>query len=161
MQIRIATLLDIPLINELAQKVWRVYYKDIISEEQIEYMLEKMYSSAALHNQMQIEKHCFVICYEKDIAVGYCSYSEQEAGSYFLHKLYVDTTKHNKGIGSWFFKTVFANVSNLKTLRLTVNRTNYKAINFYFKTGFTIVSVEDFNIGNGYFMNDYVMLLKK
>ena len=60
MQIRIATLLDIPLINELAQKVWRVYYKDIISEEQIEYMLEKMYSSAALHNQMQIEKHCFL-----------------------------------------------------------------------------------------------------
>ncbi|MBK7966419.1 MAG: hypothetical protein IPK10_14825 [Bacteroidetes bacterium] len=41
---------------------------------------------------------------------------------------------------------------------MTVNRTNLKAINFYFKKGFTIEEVKDFDIGNNYFMNDFVML---
>jgi hypothetical protein len=35
---------------------------------------------------------------------------------------------------------------------------NYKAINFYFKNGFTIEKVADFDIGDGYFMNDFVMI---
>ena len=42
-------------------------------------------------------------------------------------------------------------------LTLTVNRQNYKAINFYFKLGFKIQTVADFDIGNGYVMNDFVM----
>jgi ribosomal protein S18 acetylase RimI-like enzyme len=47
-----------------------------------------------------------------------------------------------------------------KTIRLTVNRQNFKSINFYFKLGFKIEKVADFDIGNGYFMNDFVMLWK-
>ena len=39
-----------------------------------------------------------------------------------------------------------------------VNRMNYKAVNFYFKSGFTIEKVADFDIGDGYFMNDFVMI---
>jgi len=45
-------------------------------------------------------------------------------------------------------------------LRLQVNRQNYKAVNFYFKMGFIIESVGDFDIGGGYFMNDFVMVRK-
>ena len=48
-------------------------------------------------------------------------------------------------------------VNNYK-IRLTVNRQNFKAINFYFKNGFTIESVEDFDIGESYLMNDFVMV---
>jgi ribosomal protein S18 acetylase RimI-like enzyme len=43
-------------------------------------------------------------------------------------------------------------------MRLQVNRQNYTAINFYFKLGFTIERVADFDIGHGFFMNDFVML---
>jgi hypothetical protein len=43
---------------------------------------------------------------------------------------------------------------------LTVNRKNYKAINFYFKNGFTIKEIADFDIGNGFFMNDFIMIKK-
>ena len=46
-------------------------------------------------------------------------------------------------------------------LRLTVNRQNFKSINFYFKNGFKIEQVADFDIGNGYVMNDFVMVWRK
>ena len=47
-----------------------------------------------------------------------------------------------------------------QTLRLTVNRQNYKSINFYFKNGFVIEKTADFDIGSGYFMNDFVMVYR-
>jgi RimJ/RimL family protein N-acetyltransferase len=45
-------------------------------------------------------------------------------------------------------------------IKLTVNRQNFKSINFYFKNGFKIEKVEDFDIGNGYWMNDFIMVKK-
>ena len=47
--------------------------------------------------------------------------------------------------------------SSFNCFKLTVNRQNFKSINFYFKNGFTIESVADFDIGNGYVMNDFIM----
>jgi hypothetical protein len=46
-----------------------------------------------------------------------------------------------------------------KAMRLQVNRKNYKSINFYFKMGFVIEEVADFDIGDGYLMEDFVMVL--
>jgi ribosomal protein S18 acetylase RimI-like enzyme len=42
------------------------------------------------------------------------------------------------------------------TLQLNVNRNNPAKI-FYEKLGFAVLNEEDIDIGNGYFMNDYVM----
>ncbi len=156
---RKATEDDIPLINSLAQKTWRSHYPSIISLEQIEYMLEKMYSPKALEKQMQ-EEHCFELCYADVSPIGYCSYSRQENENYFLHKMYIDTTQHHKGIGTWFLHEVFDKTAGIRNLRLTVNRKNHTAINFYFKNGFTIAEVKDFDIGKGFWMNDFVMLKK-
>jgi len=41
--IRRATAEDIPLLRELCFKVWPQTYASIVSQEQIDYMLEKMY----------------------------------------------------------------------------------------------------------------------
>jgi len=49
----------------------------------------------------------------------------------------------------------------INTIRLTVNRSNYKTINFYFKFGFIIEEVKDFDIGNNYYMNDFIMIYKR
>jgi diamine N-acetyltransferase len=42
------------------------------------------------------------------------------------------------------------------TLLLNVNRDN-SAKTFYEKLGFAVLKVEDIDIGNGFFMNDYIM----
>lgn len=160
MQVREAQLSEIPIIHALARKIWTDHYPSIISMEQIKYMLEKMYSEGALNQQMN-DGHRFFILADEKTDLGYLSVSQTEEGNYFLHKFYIDTQHHRKGLGNFFFDSVFNSIPNLKTIRLTVNRTNLKAINFYFKKGFIIEEVKDFDIGNNYFMNDFVMLLKR
>ena len=39
---------DIPLVRELTFRVWPQTYASILSQEQIDYMLEMMYSEASL-----------------------------------------------------------------------------------------------------------------
>ena len=65
---------------------------------------------------------------------------------------------HGKGLGKALLDIVTENAITLgaKTLRLNMNRHN-KAKQFYERNGFTIIKQEDVDIGNNYFMNDYVM----
>lgn len=156
MEIKIAIDKDVPTIAALAEKIWNDYYPAIISREQISYMLEKMYSPSALLQQMGEGQH-FSLLMDGNEAIGYLSYSKQEGDTYFLHKFYIDTSLHRKGSGSSLFHRVIESIPDIKCVRLTVNRQNFKAINFYFKLGFMIEEVMDFDIGNGYFMNDFVM----
>ena len=77
--------------------------------------------------------------------------------SFFIHKFYVDTQTQRTGVGRAFFDFLLKEFKP-EVIRLQVNRMNYKAINFYFKNGFVIEKVADFDIGDGYFMNDFVMI---
>ncbi|MBL7889977.1 MAG: GNAT family N-acetyltransferase [Bacteroidia bacterium] len=148
---------DAEVIANLADKIWRKYYIDIISIEQIEYMLRKMYSIESLTQQMD-NGHQFMIAYKKGLPVAYISTSSADSKNYFLHKFYVDTDLQREGVGSQLFECVLSDIQSAETIELTVNRQNYKAINFYFKNGFKIKEVADFDIGNGYFMNDFIMI---
>ena len=151
----------IPVIKELAHRIWPVAYKDILSAEQLAYMLDLIYAETALQNQMQ-QGHQFILAsYENDFA-GFASYSQKGAEDNFkLYKIYIDTTKQGKGIGQLLLDFVIDDIKtkNAVSLELTVNRHN-KALFFYLKNGFEIIREEDFDIGNGYFMNDFVMQLK-
>ena len=159
MEIRKATPADTGTIAALAEKIWMQYYPEIITVEQIRYMLDKMYSAPALQQQMS-EGQDFYLLLENEQPIGYCSFSTTEPGHYFLHKFYVDTHYHGKGIGTFLLNEMLKQLAPVLTVRLTVNRKNYRSINFYFKNKFTIEKVEDFDIGNNYFMNDFIMLLK-
>jgi ribosomal protein S18 acetylase RimI-like enzyme len=159
MEIRKATPSDTGTIAALAEKIWMQYYPEIITVEQIRYMLDKMYSAPALQQQMS-EGQDFYLLLENEQPIGYCSFSTTEPGHYFLHKFYVDTHYHGKGIGTFLLNEMLKQLAPVLTVRLTVNRKNYRSINFYFKNGFTIEKIADFDIGNNYFMNDFIMLLK-
>lgn len=150
---------EIPVIHALAVKIWRKHYPSIITNEQIEYMLGKMYSAEALLKQIH-EGHVFWIVYEHETPLGYLSYHSIGPGEYFLNKFYVDVDRHRKGIGQQLFDHAFFHLTDIRTIRLTVNRKNHIAINYYFKNGFTIEEVKDFDIGEGYEMNDFIMLKK-
>ncbi len=150
---------DIELISRLAKEIWVTYYPPIISDEQIEYMIEMMYSVKSLREQLK-EGHTFYLAYALNEPVGYLSYSEKGNNNYYLHKLYLKTTEHHKGLGSELLNFLVTLLPSQSRLRLTVNRKNYKAINFYFKNGFYIEEVMDFDIGKGFFMKDFVMLKK-
>ena len=128
-------------------------------------MLKKLYSAEALKKQVQEgQKFHLVIDPETSSGqeeTGFISVSTKDNKNFFLHKFYILQEKQNAGLGTNIFKQVFGELYKPENITLTVNRQNYKSINFYFKLGFKIEKVADFDIGNGYFMNDFVMLWQK
>ena len=153
---------DIPEIVRLADIVWHQHYPSIISVEQISYMLGMMYSTESLNEQMNIERHEFYFIRKENKNIGFIAISKirNEPKGYFIHKFYLDQTLSGKGNGTEAHNEL-VKLLQPTLMRLTVNRQNFKSINFYFKNGFKIESVADFDIGNGYVMNDFVMIWKK
>jgi RimJ/RimL family protein N-acetyltransferase len=158
--VRPATDTDIAMIGELAEKIWRVHYTPMIGVKQVEYMLEKMYSPASLLQQMK-EGAYFFIAENNGKPIGYVSISDKGRGDFFLNKFYLDVSEQGKGFGKTIFADIISRFPQLKTIRLQVNRRNFKSVNFYFRLGFTIEYVKDFDIGEGYSMDDFVMLFRK
>jgi ribosomal protein S18 acetylase RimI-like enzyme len=152
---------SIPIIQSLANITWAIAYKEIISNEQKEFMLDQMYSTESLQSQILQQNHQFVIAYLDKNPTGFSSYSIKQTTNESigkLHKLYVDPSQQGKGIGKSILQFILNDISSkgANYLELNVNRQN-KAIEFYIKLGFAIVAEVDVPIGNGFFMNDYVM----
>ncbi|MES1221246.1 MAG: GNAT family N-acetyltransferase [Bacteroidota bacterium] len=156
--IRYADTEDINTIGFLAQQVWPHTYSNILSAEQLNYMLNLFYAPTSLRKQMQEDKHVFLVIEDDQQPVGFASYSDAGNGIYKLHKIYVLPNRQGKGLGKIIVDFIVNEIrpQGATALQLNVNRYN-KARNFYERLGFTVIKEEDINIGNDYFMNDYVM----
>jgi GNAT superfamily N-acetyltransferase len=159
--IRFADLEDINTIGFLAQQIWPRAYQDILSDAQLGYMLNLFYSPASLRHQMLEDKQNFLVVEEDEEPIGFASWSRAaEPGVYRLHKIYVLSGMQGKGLGKAILDFIFEDIApqGARVLQLNVNRNN-KARRFYEKMGFAVIREEDIDIGNNYFMNDYVMEL--
>ena len=156
MEIKIATLLDIKTIKDIAIKTWFSTYAPINSREQNEHMFETWYSTSGLKKQMK-EGQEFYIVYLNKSAIAFASLSKKSDSVAKLHKLYILPQFQGKRIGKALMEYI-EKVSIKKgavELVLNVNRKN-KAVEFYIKCGFHIVREEDIPFDN-YWMNDFVM----
>jgi ribosomal protein S18 acetylase RimI-like enzyme len=159
--IRQADLDDINTIGFLAQQIWPQAYGEILSKEQLAYMLHLIYNPAALKDQMLKQHHSFLVAELADEPVGFASFSKTGGpGVYKLHKLYVRNDIQGRGLGKALINAVLEEIrpQQAETLHLNVNRQN-KARLFYEKLGFRVTGEEDIDIGSGYYMTDYVMEL--
>lgn len=150
----------VPVIKNLANIIWPLTYSEIISPQQVDYMMELIYSSSSL--KKQIEKgHQFIIAYDYEKPVAFASYSakQNQPSVYHLHKIYILPNQQGKGIGKQLMAYIKEDIQPATTLQLNVNRKN-KALQFYQKLGFKIIAEEDIDIGNGFYMNDYILELK-
>ena len=157
-KIRKAITKDIPLIRQLTFKVWPQTYAAILSQQQVDYMLEMMYSEPALKKQMTDDACQFIIVYDASEPVGFAAYQEIKPTAWKLHKIYILSSQQGKGIGKFVIDYITKEIQEkgATVLQLQVNRHN-KAKGFYEKIGFSVIEEADFDIGNGFFMNDYVM----
>ena len=151
---------DIPLIRELAHRIWWAHYPEIISDEQIAYMLEQGYSETALAQQIAAPEQTFFLVMADDVAAGFLAISDKGAGAYFIHKFYLDNTQRGRGVGAAAFRALLQQYPDLHEVRLNVNRRNYKSVNFYFKVGFVIDYCMDTPFGAGYIMDDFQMVYR-
>lgn len=152
---------DIWIIQSLAERIWEKTYKTIITADQISYMMEMMYSTSSLEKQMNEEGQYYLLAKDGDEYVGYLSYEMNYDEELFIkiQKIYVLSSAQGKGIGTLLIDEVLKTAKENKAdrIKLNVNRDNNRAINFYKINGFNIEKEEDNDIGNGFFMTDYVM----
>jgi GNAT superfamily N-acetyltransferase len=156
--IRVAVESDFAAIRDVVHEVWPVAYRDMISQEQISYMLNMMYSDDSLQKQIN-EEGCMFLVYELEKKIqGFASFSQLEGTLYKLHKLYVYTHLHGQGIGASLLNKVkqLVAIEGGNAIELQVNKKNI-AQHFYLKQGFTIDRELVLDIGNGFVMDDYVM----
>lgn len=156
--IRDAVIEDIPLIRRLAQEIWPATYGELLSPDQLQYMLELFYSPTALETQMR-EGHRFLVLEEDGVPQGFADFSEIDPpGTVKLHKLYVLPSGQGKGWGRQLLQQVISLSEALEAhaIQLQVKRDN-SARHFYEKMGFRVLHELDLEIGNGYFMRDYIM----
>jgi len=125
-------------------------------------MLNMMYSHVSLQQQVKDQQHTFIIAYDEEVPVGFAAYFQKDdtPGIFRLDKLYVLTDQHGKGVGKKLIDHIISAIKPLgaSKLDLTVNRNN-KSLSFYQKLGFTITGEINKPIGEGFFMDDYVMTL--
>ncbi|MEX1188489.1 MAG: GNAT family N-acetyltransferase [Bacteroidia bacterium] len=149
---------DVDSIIELAKSIWWKHYPEIIGEAQVEFMLNKMYSHEVVKSHITNQTQLFYLIKVEGENCGFLAVEETSETELFLQKFYILQNTQNKGLGTLAFKKLIQQYPLVETIRLQVNRQNIKPINFYFKLGFTIEKSADFDIGDGYFMNDFVMV---
>ncbi|WP_209330393.1 GNAT family N-acetyltransferase [Lunatimonas salinarum] len=161
-KVRIATPGDIPMIQAIAQTTWPVAFKDILSQNQIDYMLARMYGSDVLSELIGTKQNIFLLALDAMLQpVGFAAYELNYRGGKQtkIHKLYVLPSAQGLGSGTELCAEVgrqAMKVGNDK-LTLNVNKYNHTAISFYEKAGFQTVKEETIPIGEGYLMEDFVM----
>ena len=154
--IRIASVNDIPVIQALSYSIWPKVYADLLSQDQITYMLNWMYSKEALQGQITQEGITYLIIEDRN-PMGFAAFGPGIHNRFKLHKLYVDTIYHHGGLGRRLLEHMWSMLPpSCIGVELQVNKKN-QAQYFYQKMGFIIESEAIFDIGNGYVMDDYIM----
>lgn len=148
----------IPALRTLAERIWRESYADIISAEQMAYMLAWMYSAETIRREIS-EGICWEIVRLKGEDAGYLSVTFDADGVAKLHKLYLLPALQGRGHGQAMLAHVFALAAKQaqREVRLQVNKRNLRAQRAYERFGFQRIEEAVFDIGGGYVMDDYLM----
>lgn len=173
--IRRAQLSDASAIQSMAEVAFRHTYRQILSPAQMEYMMDWMYSDASLQRQLTVDGHVYLILRLADGRdVGYVSFSDDTPPErsavpmsadatrrYHLQKIYLLPDVQRLGLGAVLLHAAEALMLQLAgdgpvQYELNVNRNN-GAVAFYRRMGLSILRQGDFDIGDGFYMNDYIM----
>ncbi len=158
--IPVKTINEIQSLADLASMIWNEYFVQIISKEQIDYMLDKFQSMPTLTKQIGEDGYEYFFIEVEGEKAGYIGI-HQEEDAVFLSKLYI--LKEFRGNGyatnAFSFLRKLCKKRNLNKIWLTVNRYNEHTVEVYKAKGFVVVREQKADIGNGFFMDDFVMEL--
>jgi GNAT superfamily N-acetyltransferase len=151
---------DLAAISQLAGVIWRAHYPGIISAEQIEYMLGRMYALETLREDVGRRGIRYDRLLVDEDFVGFVAYGPDALPeTWKLHKLYLRPEWHGRGWGSLLLRHGAAEAAKVgaRRLILTVNKKNTQALATYERNGFTVVDAVVTDIGGGFVMDDYVL----
>ena len=149
---------DIRSIQNLALVTFPATYSSIISAEQIDFMMDMMYSETVRRRELE-GGDTYLMLLADETPAGFVSFGKQDdEGLFHLHKIYLLPEFQGLGYGREMFLKAEHEMraQGAKAFELNVNRHN-KALDFYKKMGMSIDRSGDFDIGGGFYMNDYIM----
>jgi len=148
---------DIQKLSVLASAIWHEAFANILSPEQINYMIEKFQSFEAIKTAIDKDNYEYFFISDETGIAGYTGI-QQKDDKLFLSKIYIAKEKRGQKLASKAFDFIetIARKRNLKSIWLTVNRNNTHAIEVYKSKGFSIIRTQITDIGNGFVMDDYV-----
>lgn len=157
-QFRLATPVDIPLLQEMARTIWHRAYRSIITVDQIETMLAGMYGTEVIRAELK-QGVVWKILEEAGLPAGYlaCSMASPEACK--IHKVYVMPERQGRGLGTRMLEEAerYARGHGARSLFLLVNRHNGPALKTYRAYGFTVAESLDWEFAPGLILEDYRM----
>jgi GNAT superfamily N-acetyltransferase len=147
-------------VRHLAHHIWPEVYPSIISMEQIQHMLDRMYDVETMRREIREHHARYALIREEGHNVGYVAWQPgTDQGVAFLSKLYLLPGHHGHGLGAkaldWAQEQ--ARLAGHTLLTLRVNRHNHAAVRAYLRAGFGFEDDVCTDIGNGFVMDDYVM----
>lgn len=156
-----ATIDLLPEVKSIAHRTWPSTFSQILSKEQIDYMLEGMYALETLESLVEEKGHQYVLAKDETGYLGFCAYEHnvKQSDKTKIHRIYLLPETQGKGLGKLLLNHVVeqAKAKNEDAVFLNVNKFNDKAIQFYERIGMKKVKEEVIDIGNGFVMDDYVM----
>lgn len=156
-----ATENDIPLIQDLARRSWENAYAEILSKEQMEFMLSTMYSQEEISSQVKAPNYHYYLIQDEnnDSFEGFIGYEiEYEKETTKLHRIYLIPESKGKGFGKKALEFLNKEVSERGDKRIILNVNKYNsARKFYESQGYKVYDEGVFDIGNNFFMDDYLM----
>jgi diamine N-acetyltransferase len=154
-QIRPVTPPEVPAISALAREIWQATYPGIITQAQIDFMLEQRYGHERLYDDLEDAHKWLDQAFHDGRRVGF-AFSK---GEFKLDKLYIHPDVQRKGVGGQLIAHVAARAAKLgyPCVILQVNKRNVNAINSYKKYGFVVRTATVDDIGGGFVMDDFVM----
>ena len=149
---------DIPLIQDLARRIWSEAYRGMLSTQQIAYMLEMMYSADVIAREVG-KGIAWELILDRGRPCGFLSYHPAAHHRVKLSKIYIEQDSRGKAIAEEAIMRVvkYAADTGMTSVFLTVNRHNKRAVRAYEKNGFLITDSVVTAIGGGFVMDDYIM----
>ena len=145
-------------ITALAAAIWPHCYGQILPPGQIEYMLADMYSEKQMLQEIQNGIVYRLLKVENQPA-GFISFGPDNRETLKVHKLYLLPALHRHGLGRYMMDNAVAygREHGYRYLCLNVNRYNESSIKFYRHYGYVVAEEKKSDIGNGFFMDDFIM----
>ncbi|HEY5810304.1 MAG TPA: GNAT family N-acetyltransferase [Povalibacter sp.] len=148
---------EIAVIAGLAREIWYEYYVPLLGQPQVDYMVGKFQSVAAMLEQVRTGYEYFLVV-QAGVPIGYTSVQAQSDGSLFISKLYLLNSQRGAGTGRHIMAFIedLARKRGIDRLWLTVNKGN-SSVKAYQRMGFEIAASIVIDIGAGFVMDDFRM----
>ena len=146
-------------VASLAEIIWNEHFPGIITQEQVNYMVNKFQSLPAITKAISEEGYQYFLLVLGDTPIGYMGLQPQEDDVMLLSKLYLMKPFRGQRRSVVLFEQAERTAREMgkKRLRLFVNKRNYVPLRVYLRMGYRIVEEKKTDIGEGFICDDFMM----